>query len=320
MAAGEVTTTWFSRHGSTPITELPDHWPADYRALVERRLELIENDPHINLIERPEYKRRWNWESWESLEAQALRGWLLDRLEVPRLWAQPQLRSVARLADQVATDADFVQVASLYRKRPDVDLGELVAELVRDQAVPYLSAWRYAESGLRTRAVWEQTWALQRREDAGEDVGTIPVPPKYGSGDFASKAIWSLRGKLDVPKERFVSYPGLSRDSDPSLLVGWAGWDHLQQATALAAWYEERRTVDAWNAEQLRPILAGLAELVPWLQQWHNELDPATGQRLGDFFAQFVTTECHTLGLTAADLQSWTPPAPTKGRRRKAAV
>ncbi len=25
MAAGEVTTTWFERHGSTPITELPAH-------------------------------------------------------------------------------------------------------------------------------------------------------------------------------------------------------------------------------------------------------------------------------------------------------
>src|SRR5690606_12139057 len=27
MAAGEVTSTWFERHGSTPITELPAHWP-----------------------------------------------------------------------------------------------------------------------------------------------------------------------------------------------------------------------------------------------------------------------------------------------------
>ena len=32
--AGEEETAWFDRHGSTPITELPAHWPADYAALV----------------------------------------------------------------------------------------------------------------------------------------------------------------------------------------------------------------------------------------------------------------------------------------------
>ena len=58
---------------------------------------------------------------------------------------------------------------------------------------------------------------------------------------------------------------------------------------------------------------------MPWLRQWHNDLDPVTGHRLGDFFADFVTTECHTLGLTAADLTRWTPPAPTRGRRTKTA-
>jgi hypothetical protein len=41
-------------HGSTPITELPAHWPPAYRALVERRLALIERDRNIVLIEQPE--------------------------------------------------------------------------------------------------------------------------------------------------------------------------------------------------------------------------------------------------------------------------
>jgi len=34
VAAGKTSTTWFERHGSTPITEIPTHWPADYKALV----------------------------------------------------------------------------------------------------------------------------------------------------------------------------------------------------------------------------------------------------------------------------------------------
>ena len=81
MAAGEVQTTWFERHGSTPITEIPHHWPAAYRELIERRILTIDDDPTIRLIEQPEYKRRWNTEPWdEQLEA-ALEKWLLDRIE-----------------------------------------------------------------------------------------------------------------------------------------------------------------------------------------------------------------------------------------------
>ena len=34
VAASEIETTWFERHGSTPITEVPRGWPADYRNLV----------------------------------------------------------------------------------------------------------------------------------------------------------------------------------------------------------------------------------------------------------------------------------------------
>jgi hypothetical protein len=84
MVAGELETTWFERHkdaGSKPITELPAHWPDDYRALVERRLAFIESNKYINLIERPEYKRRWNTEPWAERQQEALRRWLLLRLE-----------------------------------------------------------------------------------------------------------------------------------------------------------------------------------------------------------------------------------------------
>ena len=35
-----------------------------------------------------------------------------------------------------------------------------------------------------------------------------------------------------------------------------------------------------WPPERLQPLLAGLLELVPWLEQWHNELDPAYGERM----------------------------------------
>ena len=69
--------------------------PSAYRELVERRIELIESDRNIGLIERPEYKRRWQWEPWEAAGAAALRSWLLDRLESDRFWSgEPTLISL----------------------------------------------------------------------------------------------------------------------------------------------------------------------------------------------------------------------------------
>ena len=43
--AGEVETQWFARHRSTPITEIPAHWPEEYKAVVARRIEIIERRP-----------------------------------------------------------------------------------------------------------------------------------------------------------------------------------------------------------------------------------------------------------------------------------
>lgn len=314
VAAGEMQTEWFARHRSTPITELPSHWPEDYQALVERRLAAIADDRYLHLIERPECKRRWASQPWEEMESEALRDWLLDRMENRALWFTPvpAMRSVADLANVLRTDADFVSVASLYAR--DADLVDVIAALVRDQHVPFAAALRYTDSGMRVRAQWEQTWALQRREDAGEKVGAIPVPPKYKQGDFRDLAYWRNRGKLDVPKERFISCPGASRDG--TLLLGWAGWDHLEQAQALTAYITERRDLDAWDTGRLKPLLAGLAEMLPWVAQWHPDVDPHFGVRPADAYGTFLDGQLLQLGLTRADLTTWRPAPPARGRRR----
>ena len=119
-------------------------------------------------------------------------------------------------------------MAEVYSSGQVEDLDALVTELAILEAVPFLPVLRYTETGLRKRAEWEHVWELQRKEDAGEKV-EIPVPPKYQSKDFLKSDFWRLRGGLDVPKERWISYPGCERGADGSLVVAWAGWDHLQR-------------------------------------------------------------------------------------------
>ncbi len=323
MAAGNEQTTWFERHGSTPITELPIHWPEDYRRVVQRRIDLIASDRNIGLIERPEYKRRWNSPSWEALEQTALRDWLLARLEaVPKVGAGDtvSLTSTNKLADLMRDDADFMQVAALYAGHADFDPSQLVAELVVGESVPFLPVLRYTDTGLRKRAQWEDTWVLQRREDAGEKIGKIPVPPKYQSKDFLKSDVWRLRGGLDVPKERWISYPGCERGADGSLVIAWAGWNHLQQATAIAAYYLDMKDNEGWPPARLQPLLAGIQELVPWLRQWHNDLDPTYGERMGDYYKGFVAEEARALGFTLDDLCAWKPVVTTAKRGRKKAA
>jgi len=191
----------------------------------------------------------------------------------------------------------------------------LVNELVEGESVPFLPLLRYKPSGLRKREVWERTWDLQRRQDAGENVGDIRVPPKYIDKDFMSPVYKRLRGKLDVPKERWISYPHLQTESDPSLVVGWAGWNHLQQATALVAYYDARKR-EGWDAKRLTPILAGLDQLLPWIHQWHPEIDPEFGDTAGQSYQSLLENDAHELGLTLEDIRGWQPPA--KGGKRKA--
>ncbi|HUY32639.1 MAG TPA: BREX-2 system adenine-specific DNA-methyltransferase PglX [Pirellulales bacterium] len=384
MAVGELQTTWFERHGSTPITELPAEWPDDYRQLVERRMAFIERDPNIRLIEQPEYKRRWNTEPWESQLERALRDWLLDRLEsyfdfdgrmqemvsgegsvVGGQAAEPrggqaggrarlgepaadthllkaiQLVSVAKLADVARQDAEFLQVGELYKGDEAFDVQALVAGLVAAECVPLLPVLRYKASGLIKRGTWERTWDLQRREDAidartklpsadpqhlsddaardlkQKQVGDIPVPTKYDSKDFLGGSFWRLRGKLDVPKERWVSFPHCE-GSDGTLVIAWAGYDHLQLARAISAYYVDvQERLGGRDDPRLAPLLGCLVELLPWIEQWHNEPDAAFDRmRMGDYFDGFISEEARQMGKTVPEITAWEPPKKA-GRRGK---
>ena len=208
-------------------------------------------------------------------------------------------------------------MAELFTGGPDFDVEHLVADLVSEEGVPYLAAFRYTDEGLRKRALWERTWDLQRKEDAGKAVGDIPVPPKYDTKDFRKGGYWKHRGKLDVPKEQFILYPGAERAVDTAPVCGWAGWDHIQRAKALSAYYEKVKANEGWPKEKLVPLLAGLLELVPWLLQWHDEIDPEFGIGMGAYFAQYVEEEARGLGFLPADLAVWRPEKAARAKNRR---
>jgi hypothetical protein len=316
----EGVAAWFSRHGSTPVTEIPAHWPDAYRDLVQRRLDVIASNPFISLLEKPEYKRRWAQEPWEKQQDRALRDWLLDRLEDRKFWfdlqGRPLPRSIGQLADDVDRDRDLASVLALWEGRPDIPTVQSLTRLLEYQYVPFLAAYRYKEPGLRKRQAWEETWDLQRREDVGRKVGSIPVPPKYTLADFRRQSYWAARGKLDVPKERFILYPDAGRETDPTPLLGWAGWDHAEQSLALSLIIGDREK-DGWADDRLVPLVAGLAELQPWVDQWHGEVDPDYGVSLAAFCREQLTARAAQVGKTLDELAKWRPAPTTRGRRAR---
>jgi uncharacterized protein DUF7008 len=450
MAAGEIETTWFERHNSTPITKIPEHWPRDYQRLIERRIEHIESDRNIRLIEQPEYKRRWNTESLESQRKRAMKNWLLDRLEgyfdfdgrindeaKPTSMLDIALCSAAQLADIARQDPQFQKVGALYTDDSAFDVARLVTEVIVGESVPHLPVLRYRPSGLRKREEWEKTWALQREEDelarqraaaqqaisearervertldkeqvtvskvrsdlaerreaftkhwlhdkkfdasvqpetlaahlkydekallcasemeaiedlkkqlkelesaydkeltkrlkgdkayqeAQDRLEVIPadpkieVPPKYKSGDFLRGHYWRLRGKLDVSKERWVSFPHCERQ-DGTLMIAWAGYDHFQLAKAISAHYVDvQERIGGRDDPRLIPLLASLIELLPWLKQWHNEVDPEFNIPMGDYFEGFIQEEARGLGKTLDEIRAWQPPQTTRSRGRR---
>ncbi|MFH8758571.1 BREX-2 system adenine-specific DNA-methyltransferase PglX [Streptomyces atroolivaceus] len=327
----EAETAWFSRHRSTPITEIPAEWPEAYKRVVQARLDLIESHKDIRLIERPEYKRRWKADLWEDREAAALRTWLLDAAERKDLWYEerdgftsPRPLTVSQLADALRHDEDVQSVAALYAAdhlgKRDASLTTVLAAVIEPEHVPYLSVLCYKETGLRKRVQWEHVWEKQREEDRTGQQLDIKAPPKYTGADFLKHSYWSNRGKLDVPKERFISYPDASTDNDQSLLLGWAGWNHREQAEALSNLVHDRAERDGWPKEDPRfvPLLAGLQEAMPWVRQWYNEPDAEWDGNPAEEFQSALNlgrTERH---LSEADLRAWRPEKKRGGRMKAA--
>ncbi|EPQ6933723.1 BREX-2 system adenine-specific DNA-methyltransferase PglX [Pseudomonas aeruginosa] len=352
-----------SQEGFLVPPDVPAHWPESMQLKWRQRMQAIQEDASLRVIEVPHYKRRWIGRQGlfnlaaKTDELRAACGeWLLDALE--SACHSPELQTCAQLADRLRTNTNFIRVAELYFGDALLDLQALVSDLVSDDNIPQMAAARLKPSAMEKFRAWQEIWDKQRLEDAidakygvdmpltyedGKDperkteyqlakaqanlekagrVGEIPLPPEYKSTDFRKPSYWSLRGKLDVPKERFFSLPGCEKGGDGTLVIGWAGLNHLQRAQAIAAWYLDRKEGEGWEAERLMPMLVALDELIPWLKQWHNEVDPEFSERMGDYYEGFLLEELRNLEITRTDLLSWQPAAVAGkrgGRKKKVA-
>jgi len=288
LARSGTRTAWFSRHGYSRPTEAEC-------ASRQRGLSA-----ELQLLEQPLFKRRWLLTDWSSRQRFARRDAALQSCE-----------ALAARSSSVLTRNRLV--ASV-----NAGSGGDAEGWLRESAVPYLTAWRHTPAGIEKRAAWEHTWSQQHREDLGENVGGVPIPPKYDQKDYSEARYFPLRGKLDVPKERFISYPGCESNEDDEPVYGWAGWDHLQRAVALAGLYQDRKQREGWTKDRLMPMLAGLLELLPWLKLWHS--DPSTdlgGERPSNQFEAFINAECSEHGWTHEALRGWRPTVVRPARRKR---
>lgn len=291
---------------------------------MQARIDAIESRPVIALVERPEYKRQWLTEPWKKREERALRSWLLDRCEDERLWFEeknserrPCPRTIGQLARELGDDAQVCSTAALYAAdhlgRRKATLAEVLAVILDGEQVPYAAALRYKESGLRKRAQWEQVWELQRREDETGDALGIPIPPKFASVDFQRASYWSIRRRLDIPRERFISYPDAAAEGNGSLL-GWSGWSDTDRVRVLFDLITVRRQEPRPSVYRIAPLLAGIQELLPWVRQWGTGSEPGPQADLAGALQREFDDLRATFGLSVHDLASWRPRRPASKR------
>lgn len=325
LADDEADASWFERQAIVPRADVSPTWPEAYAALVRRRIETIASNPALAVLESPENKRRWAHDGWEKTEARAVRRWILDALERSDFWldrqGRPTPKSVAVLADDVSRDPMLVSALSVWSGQKDVDVAGALERVIESESVPYLAALRNRESGLRKRDAWNATWVAQRSQDAGRAESPnapVAVPPEFKDVDFVRSEFWRLRGKFDQPAERFVAYIGAGREGDPSTVVGWAGWDYAQAALALATLIQSGEQ-QGWVEDRLIPLVAGLSEVLPWVEQWHSDPDPLYGgSSPAEFFAGLLDSYMAKLSATRESLAAWRPPAAKRGRKARA--
>jgi hypothetical protein len=309
----EQPSVWWERHRWEPLTALPEEASAALKRRVAARRARTAATPALAFIETANFKRRWYKPDYAEQERVALTEWLADRVEQSAK-ARTQAFSLEQLVANLQDDARVLAVCEVLTGRKDFSLSQLVASVLQCDAVPSHRFHVYKSSGLVKREVWERTWADQRREDVGEKV-TPEVPPAYGSGDFLKPDYWRLRGKLDVPKERFIAFTEVPGRAGVETLYGWAGWTPLQRVKAILAIDEELEDASIPLADRIA-LLDSAWRLLPDVARE----DALAATRLKAELQALVGPDGPSRELLEAWKKRFPPPATRAARATKTAV
>lgn len=306
-----------------PFCTLETAWPSEDSVGLapavagewENRRVLLRADEILQDVERKTFKRQWSGRrgEWGRLATESQRiatDVLMARIDEVFSCSLDALLSIEspEILNRLYAVDGTGELLSAFSAREDVSPEMALDSILQANSVPFLDALIFAESGLAKQRMWRSIWSQYREGGVTRD-----IPSVFESADFLESRYWSLRGRRNLCQEIHISYPACQSDENGQLAYGWAGWNHLQQAKALASLYQKRKTEEGWTVKRLVPMLAGLLELLPWVKQWHNEPNPEfDDQRMGDFFAQFLDGECQSLGLTYSNLEAWRPSPATK--------
>jgi hypothetical protein len=266
----EQPTQWFKRHGWEPC-EKSECLEEDERRVVEGRMERTAACRELELLEQPIYKRRWYKPEHDKQEKEALQDFFEDRME---LWAKGQdaTWTSADMARGLALDTAAAAAAAVLKGEGEPDLDALVEARLKKCSVPNNKHHVFTGDGLVKRAAWEETWRQQFLEDEGKPASP-QVPPKYDKSDYRKGEYWDLRGKLDVPKERFVMFTeiphGLSEDERQAVRYGWAGWGARERAKVLLDLDDQLMSASV-ERELRHGVLYGAWFLAPWIA-WEDK-------------------------------------------------
>ena len=238
--------------GDWPVGYQPPPLPDYLRSLTEARMAIIESNPDIALLEDPLYKRRWVPPDYDKEFREAAQWWLAEKLE----WALEQhgqpisLRRWARLLGQ---DERVNAVLEVLTGTPMFDLERELLKVIRANAVPNRPEHYLKPAGLRKFYDPEPT-------------------PQYKQAQFSDGTAWKNRGKLNIPRERFIGYAefdhtrrGADTPENGGPWFGWAGWNAGQRADALAFLLDQANRA-GWRLHwQQCGLRAALRDLLPQL-------------------------------------------------------
>ena len=185
--------------------------------------------------------------------------------------------------------------------------------------MPFLAQYRYKPSACdkRTPVGADLGPAAGRgrdRQAAGHrrpaEVHGRRLPEARPTGGTAASSTCPRSGSSPTPTQ--------APTATDSLLLGWAGWDHREQAAALITLIQERSDVDGWDTAKLRPCWPACRRSCPGSASGTARSNPDFGMSYADAYDGYLTAQRETRSLTEEDLRNWTPtPVRQGGRKRK---